>query len=261
MLASVPPIADKTVILDFMIWTLGQQIAADGLGRFSSGLSPIENRYFDFRNLFPSKSSFDPVVQKFDLSRIPAYTGPWDHNRFPKGIRSILTQGYRHELSNHKGIYFKELHFAVMLEGRHHPSLGIFMGECIVPLEVLSLEPYFAALTTDGAHFQYLNGDGSSIVRETVDYRFAAMYRLAQIKWEYGYPVELRDWAARSVQDDPTKTADHIRSEDLSELESLLLKQIEKNAVLKREMYLLEQEAEYWKRKCQEKNASPQGCS
>lgn len=191
LLLGISSITERAAIYDFVIWTLGQQIAAHGNMLFVSGKDTPENREYDLSTLFPGINVSSEGVQEFDLAKIPTYTGPWELNRFPNAIQSIFTHGFRHEMAHNNGIFYKELNFAVMLNGRHHTSWGVFTGECVQPMEVISLEPYFPYVTTDGAYLDYTDEDGHRVRHKLIDYRLAAMYRLAQMKWEAGYPMDL----------------------------------------------------------------------
>lgn len=179
----------RAAIFDYAIWALGQQIAADGHGIFVSGGITPNNPFYDPSKNFPSLEAVHLGKQFFDISKIPTYTGPWERGRFPKTLSSLLKNGYKHTEASNDGTYYKELGFAVMMNGRHHTSWSIYMGSCIEELDVITLEPYFPVVQTDGAYFIYTNCDGNKVQNQTNDYRFAAMYRLAQMRWELGYPI------------------------------------------------------------------------
>lgn len=199
LLLGVTGLIERAAIYDYVIWSLGQQIAADGNVFFVSGKETPENREYSLITLFPGINVSREGVQEFDLSKIPTYTGPWDFIRFPNGIQSIFTHGYRYEKAYNNGIFYKELNFAVMLNGRHHTSWGIFAGKCIQPMEVISLEPYFPYVKTDGAYLDYIDKDGHRVRHKLIDYRLAAMYHLAQLKWEAG----LGSWNSFFPQNNP----------------------------------------------------------
>lgn len=179
----------KAAIFDYAIWSLGQQIAADGHGIFVAGGITTDSTYYDVKRNFPNIKDAHQGKQFFDISRLPTYTGPWERGRFPEGLLSLLRNGYKHTEASNNGVYYKELGFAVMLEGRHHTSWSVYLGSCIEELDVITLEPYFPIVQIDGANFIYTNRDGIEVHNQTNDYRFAAMYRLAQMRWELGCPI------------------------------------------------------------------------
>ena len=226
LLLGTTRLVERAAVYDFVIWSLGQQIAADGNVLFVSGKDTPENREYDLSTLFPGINVSSEGVQEFDLSKIPTYTGPWDRNRFPNAIQSIFTHGFRHEMAYNKGILYKELNFAVMLNGRHHTSWGIFAGECIQPMEVISLEPYFPYVKTDGAYLIYTDSHRSRVLHKLIDSRLAAMYRLAQMKWEAGYPNEhtalLSEHYRQSQEADFWREQAETKDKRIKELEQLL---------------------------------------
>lgn len=183
---------ERCAIYDFAIWTLGNQIVADGFRHFISDQEVTENRNYDIQTLLPEKESTQMGQKEIDLARVPTYTGLWSIDRFSRGIRSILAVGFRHELAHNVGIYYPELNFAVMLSGRHHTSWAVFLGSGVQPMNVISLEPYFSQVQTDGNYFTYSDDFGNQIQRYVEDYRFAAMFRLAQMKHTEGLSRNFR---------------------------------------------------------------------
>lgn len=254
LLLGTSHLTEKAAIFDFVIWALGQQIAADGHGLFVSGKRTPENCDYNLYRLFPSLNGTKQGIQEFDISKFPTYTGPWDRSRFPNGIQSIFSRGFRHEQSDSKGIFFKELNFAVMLEGRHHTSWGIFTGECVQPLEIISLEPYFSKVTTDGAYFHYTDKDGNLVLKKGIDYRLAAMYRLAQMKWEAGYPMDLTHRLIENRQQLREEAQKRFQAESQSKAEMTLHHYIDEQSALYNRIFGLEQEIGYWKQQCSVKD-------
>lgn len=245
---------ERAAIYDFVIWTLGQEIAADGYRLFVSGKDVPDNHKYDLLSFFPAQDGIKQEIREFDISKIPTYTGLWSMDRFSKSISSVLTRGYRHEMSNHKGIFYKELNFAVMLEGRHHTSWGVFTGECLIPLQIISLEPYFPRVTTDGSCFCYSDDDGQWVMRKEIDYRLAAMYRLAQIKWENGYPMDLTHRMVENRQQIHEEAKKRLQAARQSNTDMMLRSLINENAVLRNEVFGLKQEINYWKQECTAKD-------
>lgn len=191
LLFGVSDPVERAAILDFAVWSLGCQIAADSRGIFIHGDDPPENRGYQLNDLFTKVDGTLKGTEEIDLSKVPTYTGLWDRNRFSNGIKSVFTRGYQQRMAQNKGVFFQELRFAVMLEGRHHTSWGIFTGECVQSMQVITLEPYFPFMDTDGAFFTYTDNCGSVEKRMAIDYRLAAMYALAKQKWKEKLPAEL----------------------------------------------------------------------
>ena len=225
----------RAAIYDFLIWSLGQQIASDSFAYFASMKPVPENRELHFIDRFPRTEGVYLGKQDFDLAKIPSYIGPWDYGRFANGIQSILSVGYQHtkEAPTNHGVYYRELDFALMLEGRHHTSWAVYSGRCIQSLDVVSLEPYFPIVQTDGESFLYTSADGYPVNQPVYDIRIAAMYRLAQMRWEEHIPFDFirnvrknRDKAMKESADAFRKDLD-LASDSPDVLHTLLAKTAE----------------------------------
>lgn len=250
LLCGVTDTVERVALYDFVIWALGCQIAADSRGLFVHGEETPENRSYDVRSLFPPVVSNAPEVLEVDLAKVPTCTGPWNRNRFSNGILSVFNQGFQKELARNEGLFFRELNFAVMLSGRHHTSWGIFTGACVQPLQVVALEPYFSSVKTDGAYFTYLDADGNPVKRKAIDYRFAAMYHLAQRKWEVGYPADL---SLRVIENRKQLQEEARQKQDsLSCDETTLLQLLSEQTKLRSTLYAQKEEIQYLQQRCKE---------
>lgn len=254
ILAGVSGPTERAAIYDYAIWALGRQIAADGNGAFVCGESPLENRDYATDYLFPKTDGSSVGEQIFDLAQIPAYTGPWDQNRFPKGILSVFSQGYRQELARNKGIYYKELNFAVMLEGRHHTSWGVFSGECLQTLDVVTLEPYFPVVKTDGACFSFPDEDMGVAKRKATDYRFAVMYHLAQRRWQEGIPSGISHSTVEYRYRGEEAAQQQIQDAHEGNLEHEFLNLVKAHSALRNKLYISEQDNAILKQQCSAKD-------
>lgn len=245
-------VTEKSVLFDFMIWSLGQQIVADSYMAFLTYRKVTEDYWFDLRGAFPfirAKASEADI----DIAKCTTYTGPWNVNRFPECFLSVAAHGFLDSENNTKGIYYPELHFAVMNSGKHHTSWAIFLGECKTSLNVVSLKEYFPVLTTDGATFTYSDQD-TTLTKQAADYRFAAMYRLAQIKWENDYP----DTVMHDVKEHRTSMinllTDHLKQADNKSLEEAWQTMFKYTEEYRTKYYIQQKEAEHWKLQCSRKD-------
>ncbi|MBQ9168511.1 MAG: hypothetical protein IJX67_08920 [Oscillospiraceae bacterium] len=180
--------AEKAAVYDLALWVLGNQIAADGFASLFSGQEVPENRRYDIQPLLPHVSDDSPELKDMDISEFPTYTGPWKHTKISSSLRSTFAHGYRDECKEDGGIYYPELNFGVTIVGRHHSSWAVYLGKCVMPMYIIPLKAYFPLVKTDGAHFCYADEYGYPKKEDVPDCRLAAMYRIAQIKWEKGYP-------------------------------------------------------------------------
>lgn len=170
---------EKIELLDFAIWALGQEIAGSENWRLLHGASPLRNEKY----LLPRFPDSNSEIVWVDVCQCATYHGIWRCESIANTMRQILRYGYVEE-SDARGIYYPELRFAVITEGRHRRAVGIYAGECISKLEQVSLKPYFSRMETDGMYFQWRNEYGEPNQQYIPDVRFAAMYRLAQMREE-----------------------------------------------------------------------------
>ena len=257
MASNVDSIVEKSAIYDFVIWALGRQLVADSYVSFITNRDVTKSHWFDIRSFF-SVPRKDTVRVDMDIAKCVTYTGPWNANRFPSCFLSVAAHGFLDSENNAKGIYYPELHFAVMASGKHHTSWAVFMGECKTTMEIVSLKDYFPIVSTDGAIFSYCQKD-ITVTEKAVDCRFAAMYRLAQIKWEKGYP----DTMMRDVNEHPASLAnllnDHLKQADCKSLEEAWQTMFKSTEEYRTKFYIQEQEAMYWKQQCSLKDQRIQG--
>lgn len=183
--------AEKVAIYDFALWVLGRQIAADGSVSLLSGQKISENRMYDISPLFPHVSDGRPEQRNMDISEFPVYIGPWKHTKIASSLCSTFAHGFRDEFKEFGGIYYPEINFGATIDGRHHSSWAVYLGKCVMPMDIIPLKPYFPLVKTDGAHYFYVDEYGEPRKEKVMDCRFAAMYRIAQIKWEKDYPETL----------------------------------------------------------------------
>lgn len=240
-------VMQREMVYDFALWTLGQQIAADGYASFISGTTVCENRDYDFLNLVPGLPEGKAEKAAIDLSKIPTYTAPWEYSRFPSGISSLMAHGFRQDLARNEGIYYPELRFAVMLSGRHHTAWGVFLGSCIQDVSIRSLTAFFPCVTTDGECFEYRDPSGACRTGKVPDYRFAAMYRIAQIKWEKGIRTE-PPYASFGQTLDELQKKEEKDTEELS-IEQLSQFYVDRCRDLRTRNYELTQEVQYLRQK------------
>lgn len=169
---------EKAAIYDFAIWAIGRDVAADGCSNLMLGKNVQENRDISYA-VFPDIPEARGGSQVVDLAKCNAYTGCWNPNRILTSVGSLFESGY-HQPSDSNGVYYPELRFAIMYNGRHHTSLATFLNDCKVNLEVIQLTPYFNAVNTDGAFYDYLNEYNEPQHIRIGEYRMAVLFQLAK---------------------------------------------------------------------------------
>lgn len=113
--------------------------------------------------------------------------------------------------------------------------------------EIRSLTAFLPSVKTDGECFEYRDPSGDCRTGKVPDYRFAAMYRIAQIKWEKGIRTE-PPYASFG------QTLDEIQKKEEKDTEELSIEQISQFYVdrcrdLRTRNYELTQEVQYLRQK------------
>ena len=163
------------MVYDFALWTLGQQIAADGYASFISGTTVRENRDYDFLNLVPGLPEGKAEKAAIDLSKIPTYTAPWEYSRFPSGISSLMAHGFRQDLARNEGIYTR----SSALPSCYPADIilhGAFFWDRVFRMYPFVPSQRFSPALQRMENALNIGIPGACRTGKVPDYRFAAMY-------------------------------------------------------------------------------------
>lgn len=190
---------ETAAIYDLAIWAIGRDVAADGCSNLMLGKYVQENRDISY-NVFPVIPEAKGDVQLVDLAKCNAYTGCWSYDRIPSSIASLFESGYR-QPSDSNGVYYPELGFAVMYNGRHHTSWATFLNDCTVKLDTIHLTPYFDIVNTDGAFYIFSDKYSKLQHIRVREPRMAILFQLAKERGALDLPHTADTYAQQRQKD------------------------------------------------------------
>ncbi len=193
---------EAAAVYDLVIWAIGRSVAADGCSALMLGRRVPDNWDISYDKSFPIMKEAKAGQRMIDLSKCNAYTGCWHYDRIASTVASVLKNGY-FQYSNSNGVYYPEIRFAIMMNGRHHTTWAVYLGECNVNLDVISLTPYFDIVSTDGAFYHFENSYHEPQHIRVQDYRMAVLFQLAKERSKLDVPDTAGTYAQRTQTSNP----------------------------------------------------------
>lgn len=178
---------DKTIILDFVISIVKQDLQSDMLTKIL-----YNEKHFEINNtpLFPRKYYDEGggcyrleedinIMKKVDLSKDCVVVLPWDRNRMKYSIKRIYQEGFKFHPSNHFATYFSYVGICYVTNGYHSITSGIGYKQGYIEATVCDIEPLFKHIYTDGAN--WYNQHNKKILDPLFDFRVGIVFELVKL--------------------------------------------------------------------------------
>lgn len=165
----------QVAILDFAIDAIGRELEAETTARILHLRGELPDEYFKIPFDFPFE-----VTKRVNLKEYNVITRPWRIQKLAGAISSVFLYGFRQEMNLYDGTLYPELKLAIIGNGRHHTTAARMKGTASADLTVISLQPVFDQLSTDGAYWYFPNRAKSRVD----EYRIAVLYELARKKYD-----------------------------------------------------------------------------
>ena len=176
------PVVERINICDFLIRAIGIQMASVPLEMFQSNIN-----YYIHNN----PDVFIPGIKKvkteiIDIRDINIVGYPRSAVALADAIRDIYhDKEYNERKQSVNAAYYKELNLIMMpTDGNHHGMAANVFNYGTMKVDVFELSPYFDTVKAMGDfEWEYLE-NGKRQRKPIFDMRLAAMYELAEIKYE-----------------------------------------------------------------------------
>ena len=181
---------DMPIILDWMIRTLLNSLAADSAARIF--LPKTDTAPFCVDDLIPI-SGVEPIGRAcIQLSTAFVVAPVWNNASTMRALHDLRhDEGQQRALDGKVlGIFIKELNLAIIESGVHVLHVRRMWGEGEALLHTYSLASIAKAISTDGEEWYIAEADGNQTQCRVIEPRMAALYMLALKRYLPGGPIE-----------------------------------------------------------------------
>lgn len=181
---------ERTLLLEYLIDTILADICTGKL--FLPLLthpkmpitSPFPNDYYDENGIRRTILSEETI--SVDLSgSTPVYLCPWNNERCANSIVNINKNAFIYDKNNHRSFYYTDIGVCHVYGGNHSINAGRYLKKGAITAEICRTELLYPHCYTDGAY--WFNSHTNEKLLEVGDFRFAAVYSLAQLRASIKY--------------------------------------------------------------------------
>lgn len=175
----------RPLILEYIINTLLDYICAESIFKPLCNLNSFPIPFFsNFYNEKGNTLSFNDSSKKanVNLSSTKIYLHPWNNVRTRESLVNISENDFVYDKNNHFAIYYPYINLCYVTCGNHSINAGRYFRKGSIVADEYDLSACFPHIETDGSY--WFNTHTNEPLIPVDDYRFAAIFTIAKMKYE-----------------------------------------------------------------------------
>ncbi len=177
---------EQLILLDYVVDMLKEDLCSGNAAKVL--MQPFSSPFFNF---IPTSyedrngkrcSILCNEKQRVDLTKAYLYLCPWKKEKIPNNLFRLKQDSFRFDSDNHKSHYYTDIDLCHVYNGNHSIHIGAYLKKGEIESDVCRTEMLYPHCYTDGKY--WYNSHTGKIISKVDDFRIAALYYAAQIRYK-----------------------------------------------------------------------------
>jgi len=184
---------EQLLLLDFFIDTIKNDLQSEFMSHIffnkQEGLTPLNSLIP--HSCYNANGEYIEINDKstkiIKLKSDTVFVRTWVETRLFDSLKLLAKTPFRYDEYNHFGYYYNFLDFALIYNGNHSITAGVYYKKGEIELPVCLTEKLFPHVYA--THDSWCNAHNDEIIEEISDFRVSLIYEASKLKYKLKYNI------------------------------------------------------------------------